>query len=118
MIDAEKLSDIREESERVLAIRGDSWSPAYVKNRAAITLELLDEIARLQGLVETLSKSVPFKVGDTVRGVGEDEPTGEIIQIKDGRNEKGYVVKLFQKYPHFDTITYYDDEIELIERPS
>jgi hypothetical protein len=116
VIEAGKLKDIREESERVLAIRGDSWSPQYVKNRAAITLELLDEIERLKALV----KEVPFKVGDVVREVGDDEPTGEIIQIKEGRGEKAYVVKLYNPPPNagFTLITYYEDEIELIERES
>lgn len=113
MIEAGKLKDIREESERVVATRGDSWSPTYVKHRAAITLELLDEIERLRGLVKT----VPFEEGDIVREVGEEELTGEVIQIKEGPNETAYVVRLYKPPVHFKSITYYQHEIELMERP-
>lgn len=116
MIEPGKLADIREESERVIATRGDSWSPTYVKNRASITLELLDEIERLRGLVVT----APFEVGDIVREVGEEELTGEIIQIKhtpDGYFETAYIVKLYKPTVNFKNISYYHDEIELIERP-
>jgi len=115
VIDAEKLADIREESVKVVGGYGNSWSSGYVRNRAAITLELLDEIARLQKLV----KEAPFKLGDVVREVGEEEPTGKIVQIKEGEVfERAYVVHLFDPPPtaNFTTITYYHDEIELIER--
>lgn len=117
MIEPGKLKDIREESERVVATRGDSWNPTYVKNRAAITLELLDEIARLQELV----KEVPFKVGDVVREVGEEELTGTILEVKTVNDEQVTKVKLFTPVPRYDgtsyeTITYYADEIELMVR--
>lgn len=83
------------------------------------TVELREALDRLEKL-EELVKEVTFKVGDVVREVGDDEPTGEIIQIKEGRDEKAYVVNLYSPPPTagFTSITYYADEIELIERPS
>lgn len=112
MIEPGTLADIREESKRVIAIRGDSWSPSYVKSRAEITLELLDEIERLRKMI-----GAPFEIGDVVREVGEEESTGEIIQIKEGPNETAYIVRLYRPSVNFKFITYYHDEIELIERP-
>lgn len=115
MIEDEKLKDIREESVRVVGGYGDSWSSGYVRGRAAITLELLDEIERLK----KLAKTAPFKVGDVVRAVGDEEPTGTIDMIKQTNDEysTGYVVKLFKPNGWMGFITYYEDEIELIERP-
>lgn len=73
-------------------------------------------LARLVEL-EKLAKSVPFEVGDIVREVGEEELTGEIVQIKEGIDENAYIVKLYKPSIHFNSITFYEDEIELIERP-
>jgi hypothetical protein len=113
VIEAEKLADIEAEAKRTVEIRGDSWSPTYVKNRAAETLELVEEIRRLQ----ELAKEAPFLLGDVVREVGEEEPTGKIVLIKESRHDTGYVVKLFRPNGFTGNITYYHDEIELIERP-
>lgn len=78
-------------------------------------------IERLKAL-EALVKDVPFKVGDVVREVGEEEPTGEIIKISDVHGEQACLVKLYTEVPRYNgcastkSITYYGDEIELIER--
>jgi len=125
VIDAEKLKDIREESVKVVGGYGNNWSSGYVRNRAAITLELLDEIDGLKSELDRwkgLLKDLPFKEGDVVREVGEEEPTGEVIEVKVVNDEQALKVRLFEPVPRWDgtvrkTITYYEDEIELIERP-
>lgn len=104
---------------------------AYLKRRLADTDggfltdvevdrgKLREVVERLEKL-EPLVKSVPFEEGDIVREVGEEELTGEIIQIKHesgGFYEKAYVVKLYRPSVNYKSITYYEDEIELIERP-
>lgn len=79
---------------------------------------VLDHIKTLEAKVAKLSKIVDFEIGDVVREVGESEPTGEVIQVTEGPHEKGYLVKLYDppRSGHFKAITYYENEIELIER--
>lgn len=101
---------------------------AYLKGRLADTdggflmdvevdrAKLREVVDRLEKL-EPLMKSVRFEEGDIVREVGQEDPTGEIIQIKEGQHETAYIVKLYKPSIHFKSITYYEDEIELIERP-
>lgn len=101
---------------------------AYLKGRLADTdggflmdvevdrAKLREVVDRLEKL-EPLMKSVRFEEGDIVREVGQEDPTGEIIQIKEGQHETAYIVKLYKPSVHFKSITYYEDEIELIERP-
>lgn len=115
MIEPEKLAGFRLEAEMTLSMQSDhDWSQKYVNMRAKETLELLDEIARLQALVKD---GVTFKLGDVVREVGAEDPTGTIIQIKEGEYfEQAYVVKLYKPFGITKTITYYHDEIELIRR--
>ena len=74
--------------------------------------ELLDELDRLSGV----EKPAAFKLDDIVREVGEEENTGKIVQIKESSNGTAYVVELFKPYPKFNTVIYYEDEIELRER--
>lgn len=69
---------------------------------------------------QELAKKAPFEEGDIVREVGQEETTGEIIQVKHatgGYHETAYLVKLYRPITGFKSITYYADEIELIERP-
>lgn len=73
---------------------------------------LLAEVERLQKLV----KEVPFKIGDVVREVGDEEPTGEIMNITEYPAGKGYRVKLYKEYANIKSIIYYAEEIELIKR--
>jgi hypothetical protein len=75
--------------------------------------EVLDRLEML----EPVAKTAPFEVGDIVREVGEEELTGEVIQIKEGQHETAYVVRLYKPTVHFKSITFYQNEIELIERP-
>ncbi len=88
---------------------------AYVTH-VALKMEdaagLLTYIAELEEQV----KEIPLGLGDIVREVGQEDPTGEVIQIKDGPNETGYLVKLYDPSACYKSIIYYRDEIELIER--
>lgn len=101
-------------------------SIAYLKARLADTdggflTDVEVDRGHLRTVVESLEKvvkEVAFKVGDVVREVGESEPTGEVIQVTEGPHEKGYLVKLYNppRTANFKAITYYEDEMELIER--
>lgn len=104
---------------------------AYLKRRLADTdggflTDVEVDRAKLRSVVERLemlepvAKTAPFEVGDIVREVGEEELTGEVIQIKhesEGYFETAYLVKLYKPTLHSKSITYYHDEIELMERP-
>jgi hypothetical protein len=55
-------------------------------------------------------------VGDVVREVGEEEPTGEITHVEEHNDEMCYRVKLYQPTRYSISIVYYEGEIELYER--
>lgn len=73
---------------------------------------LLDYIAELENRI----KAIPLQVNDRVREVGDDEPSGTIIEIREVNDEPIYEVKLDLPSKHFTTIMYYHHEIELYER--
>jgi hypothetical protein len=104
---------------------------AYLKRRLADTdggfltdvevdREKLRSVVERLEMLEPVAKTAPFEVGDIVRAVGEEEPTGRVIQIKheaEGYFETAYLVKLYKPTLHSNSISYYQDEIELMERP-
>lgn len=104
---------------------------AYLKGRLADTdggflTDVEVNRAKLRAVVERLEmlepvvKTAPFEVGDVVREVGEEELTGEVIQIKhesEGYFETGYLVKLYRPTLYSKSIIYYQNELELMERP-
>lgn len=82
-------------------------------------LEAVEATGLLKDLetAREIAKTAPFEVGDIVRELGYDEPTGEIVNITEYPDGKGYRVKLYKEYANIKSIIYFDGEIELIERP-
>lgn len=103
-------------TERTERTEKDGYSIVVLQVRHA--RGVLEYIAELERSVASLSKEVLPKVGDVIREVGEDDPTGEIIQIKEGPHEEGYLVKLYTPTRFSDSIIYYRDEFEIMERRS
>ncbi len=77
---------------------------------------ILNEIDRMKELLKT----IPFEEGDIVHEAGYPDEIGEVVSVGENDNGRYYFVRLNKKPAVLktDTILYYPDEIELIERPS
>lgn len=79
---------------------------------------LLNHIEELESRIAFLKPNAVPQLGDVIREVGQEDLTGEIIEIKEGPHELGYLVKLYAPSKFSDSITYYREEFEIMERAS
>jgi hypothetical protein len=100
--------EVRSYTELVEAVADETNETFTISRRYA--RGLLDYIEELKKNQATMG------VGDIVREVGEEEPTGEITLVEEHDDEMCYRVKLYRPTRYSKDIFYYEGEIELIER--
>jgi hypothetical protein len=88
--------------------------PAHVARGVLGYIAMLEEDNRN---LKLLAEDAPFRVDDIVKEPGEDEASGVVVRVQEGRNGAEYIVKLYRPSPYTTHITYFPGELELVERP-